>query len=232
MSNIKNVNKYIDHTLLKADATEKEIEMLCLEAIESEFKSVCINPVWVSKATELLKESDVLVCTVVGFPLGANTLEVKKFETIDALNNGAKEIDMVINIGKFKAGDKDYVSTEIKELVKIVHDHEAILKVIIETCLLTNEEIDQVSRIVNELEAEFVKTSTGFSVSGAKLEDIKIMKEAVGNRTEIKASGGIKSWEFAKELIEAGATRIGASSGEEIVKEAELSVNGGKNNER
>lgn len=208
--------KYIDHTLLKADATQEQIEKLCQEAAEFHFKSVCINPTYVSLAKELLKDSESLVCTVVGFPLGANTTEVKVFEAQQAVKDGADEIDMVINIAKVKDRDWEYVLNDIQQVVQAV-DANITTKVIIETALLTDEEIANVSQIVKESGADFVKTSTGFSTGGATVKDVKLMREAVGPDFDIKASGGVSNYEEAIEMIEAGATRIGASKGIAIV---------------
>ena len=207
-------NKYIDHTLLKAYAKEKDIYYLCMEAKEYNFKSVCVNPCFVSYAKEQLKDSDVLVCTVIGFPLGSNTTKTKVFEAVDAINNGADEIDMVINISKVKDEDYDYVYNEIKEIKEAIKGH--TLKVIIETCYLTSNEIVKVSKIVKEAKADFVKTSTGFGTAGATVENVKLIKEAVGN-FDIKASGGIKTKEDFNKMIEAGATRIGTSNGKNLI---------------
>ena len=207
-------NKYIDHTLLKAYAKEQDIYYLCNEAKEYNFKSVCVNPDFVSYAKEQLKGSDVLVCTVIGFPLGANTTKTKVFEAIDAINNGADEVDMVINISKVKDQDYDYIYNEIKEIKEAVKNH--TLKVIIETCYLTAEEIKKVSLIVKEAKADFVKTSTGFGTGGATVENVKLIKEAVGN-FDIKASGGIKTKEDFDKMVEAGATRIGTSNGKNLI---------------
>ncbi len=207
-------SKYIDHTLLKAYAKEIDIYYLCNEAKEYNFKSVCVNPAFVSYAKEQLKDSDVLVCTVIGFPLGANTTKTKVFEAVDAINNGADEIDMVINISKVKDNDYDYVYNEIKEIKEAIKDH--TLKVIIETCYLTAEEIKNVSLIVKKANANFVKTSTGFGTAGATVENVKLIKEAVGD-FDIKASGGIKTKEDFDKMIEAGATRIGTSNGKNLI---------------
>ena len=207
-------NKYIDHTLLKAYATKEDILNLCNEAKEYNFKSVCVNPDFVSYAKELLKGSSVLVCTVIGFPLGANTTKVKVFEAYDAITNGADEVDMVINISKAKEHDYDYIYEEIKAVKEHVGDH--TLKVIIETCYLTEEEIKEVSLMVKKANANFVKTSTGFGTGGAKVEDIKLIKSVVGN-FDIKASGGIKTKEDFLKMIDACATRIGTSNGKNLV---------------
>jgi deoxyribose-phosphate aldolase len=211
----------IDHTILKAFATEKDIELLCEQAREYKFASVCVNPHYVSLASSLLKESDVKVCTVVGFPLGANTVETKVFETIDAVKNGADEIDMVINIGKAKAGDFDYLQDEIRAVVDAAKDTKAgtFVKVIMETCYLTDFAKIKICEIAKEYEADAVKTSTGFGDGGATVEDVTMMRETVGPIMCVKASGGIKNLEDAKKMIEAGATRLGTSAGVTIAKE-------------
>ena len=210
------LNKLIDHTLLKPEATKAQIEKLCGEAKEYDFKSVCVNPYYVKYAKELLKGSDVLVCTVIGFPLGQNTTEVKVAETKDAIKNGADEIDMVINIGALKSKDEDYVLNEIKEIRSACKGK--TLKVIIETCLLTDEEKITACKLSKEAGADFVKTSTGFSTHGATVEDVKLMRETVGEDMGVKASGGIRDRETALKMVEAGATRLGVSAGVEIVK--------------
>lgn len=210
------LNKLIDHTLLKPEATKAQIEKLCGEAAEYDFKSVCVNPYYVKYAKELLKGSNVLVCTVIGFPLGQNTTEVKVMETKDAIQNGADEIDMVINIGALKSKDENYVLNEIKEIRNACKGK--TLKVIIETCLLTDEEKITVCKLSKEAGADFVKTSTGFSTHGATVEDVKLMRETVGEDIGVKASGGIRDRETALKMVEAGATRLGVSAGVEIVK--------------
>ena len=207
-------SKYIDHTLLKAYAKEQDIYYLCEEAKEYNFKSVCVNPCFVKYAKEQLEGSGVLVCTVIGFPLGANTTKTKVFEAVDAINNGADEVDMVINVSKVKDGDFDYIYNEIKTIKEAVGNH--TLKVIIETCYLTAEEIKKVSLIVKEAKADFVKTSTGFGSAGATVENVKLIKEAVGD-FDIKASGGIKTKEDFDKMVEAGATRIGTSNGKNLI---------------
>lgn len=209
------LNKYIDHTLLKADATAKDIEKLCLEAKEYDFASVCINPSRVRQAAELLKESDVKVCTVIGFPLGATSTESKVFETKQAILDGASEIDMVINIGYIKDKNFDAVRDDIKAVNDVKGD--AILKVIIETCLLNDEEKVMACNLAVDAGADFVKTSTGFSTGGAKVNDVVLMKKTVGDKAKVKASGGIKTHGEAISMIAAGADRIGASSGIMIV---------------
>ena len=210
-------SKYFDHTILKADATEKEIINLCEEAKKYNFASVCVNPCYVKKCVEILKETDVDVCTVVGFPLGSMSTESKLFETEQALKDNADEIDMVINIGKLKDKDYDYVKNEINLLKKACGNK--ILKVIIETCLLTYEEKIKACELSKEAGADFVKTSTGMSKAGAKKEDIILMKKVVGNDLGVKASGGIKDLNSAKIMIDAGATRIGCSSTVNIMED-------------
>lgn len=211
------LNKYIDHTNLKANATRRDIEKLCHEAQEYGFASVCVNPYYVALARELLSESSVAVCTVIGFPLGMNTISVKEYEAIDAVNNGADEIDMVINIGELKNQNYDY----IKEEIETVRDSIAgkVLKVIIETCYLTDEEIIKMTEICNETFVNFIKTSTGFGSSGVIVEQVELMNHYRNEVLEIKASGGIKTRKDMIEMIEAGATRIGTSSGVSIMKE-------------
>ena len=210
-------SKYFDHTILKADATEKEIINLCEEAKKYNFASVCVNPCYVKKCVEILKETDVDVCTVVGFPLGSMSTESKLFETEQALKDNADEIDMVINIGKLKDKDYDYVKNEINLLKKACGNKN--LKVIIETCLLTDEEKIKACELSKEAGADFVKTSTGMSKAGAKKEDIILMKNVVGNDLGVKASGGIKDLNSAKIMIDAGATRIGCSSTVNIMED-------------
>lgn len=209
------MNKLIDHTNLKAFSTKEDIKKLCLEAIDNNFKSVCVNPYYVSYARELLKDSDVLVCTVIGFPLGSNTTKVKRFETVDALVNGADEIDMVINISEAKMHNYDYIYKEIKEIRDASLGH--TLKVILETCYLTDDEIVECSKVALKAKADFVKTSTGFGTRGASLKDISLMKGTVSNQMGIKASGGIKTSADFKAMVDAGATRIGTSNGCAIV---------------
>lgn len=197
---------------------ESEIQALCQEAIEYDFMSVCVQPYWVSKARAFLAGSDVKVCTVIGFPHGANTPEAKTFEAKDAVQNGAEEVDMVLNVGAVKDKDYETVAHEISSIATAVKG-KAILKVILETALLTKEEIAEASRVAQEAGADFVKTSTGFSTGGATLEDVRLMRETVGPDMGVKASGGVRSYEDALAFIEAGATRLGASSGKKIVNE-------------
>ena len=212
------VNKLIDHTILKAFATEEEVLKLCKEAVEHDFKSVCVNPVNVALAKKALEGSDVLVCTVVGFPLGANTKEIKALETLDAIKNGADEIDMVINIGKAKEHDFEYIEDEIKCVVTASAGKTT--KVIIETCYLSDEEKVECCKAAKAAGATFVKTSTGFGTGGANASDIKLMRETVGAEMGVKASGGVRSFDDVKLMVENGATRIGASSGIQIMKDA------------
>lgn len=209
--------KMIDHTILKPQATKESIENLCKEALEYKFASVCINPTNIELAAKMLKGSEVKVCTVIGFPLGANTTEVKVFETKDAIAKGANEVDMVINIGKLKDKDYDYVQKDIKSVVEAA-DKKAVTKVIIETCLLTDDEKIMACKLAKDAGADFVKTSTGFSTGGATPADIKLMRETVGPDMGVKASGGVRSIEDAEAVIKNGATRIGASSSIEIVE--------------
>ena len=211
-----NYNKYIDHTLLKPDCTDEQIEKLCLEAKEYDFASVCVNPGYIKKCYELLKDTDVKVCTVVGFPLGATTTRSKVEETLEAIENGATEIDMVINVSRLKCNDNEYVRHEISEIKKACGNN--ILKVIIETCLLTDEEKVRVCTLAVEAGADFVKTSTGFSTGGATYEDVKLMATTVAGKCLVKASGGVKDTESFLRMIEAGASRIGASAGIKIIE--------------
>ncbi len=211
------IAKYIDHTVLAADAGKDKIERLCQEAKQHGFASVCVNSCWVSLASKLLHGSDVKVCTVVGFPLGAMDSASKADETKNAILNGADEIDMVINIGYMKSGMYDEVLDDIKAVRKASEGK--TLKVIIETCLLTDDEKRKACELSEEAGADFVKTSTGFSTGGATVEDVALMRSVVGDRLGVKASGGIRDYRTAKAMIEAGATRIGASSGIRIVEE-------------
>lgn len=212
------LNRKIDHTILKADATETDVKNLIQVAIENQFYSVCLNPTWVKMAKEMLLNEPVAVCTVIGFPLGANTPEVKAFETTDAINNGADEVDMVINIGALKAGNLELVKTDIAAVVDAAKD-KALVKVIIETSLLSETEMRTVCEISKEVGADFVKTSTGFSTAGAKEEHVKLMRETVGPEMGVKASGGIHTREQAEAMIAAGATRLGTSASVAIISE-------------
>jgi deoxyribose-phosphate aldolase len=205
------IGSIIDHTILKAEALESDVRKVCEEALKYKFASVCINPSNVPLVASLLKGSSVKVCTVIGFPLGANTMEVKAFETKDAIEKGAEEVDMVINIGKLKAGDYDYVKKDIEAVVTAAKG-KALTKVIIETCLLTHEEKTIACKLAKEAGADFVKTSTGFSKGGATPEDIKLMRSVVGPHMGVKASGGVRNTKDAEAVIEAGASRIGASA--------------------
>ena len=210
------MNKSIDHTNLKAFATIEDITKLCEEAITYNFKTVCVNPYYISLAKDILKDTSVEVCTVIGFPLGMNSKETKVYEAIDAVSKGADEIDMVINIGALKDKEYDYVKSEIEEIRDSISGK--TLKVIIETCYLTEEEIIKMTEICNNTFVNFIKTSTGFGTRGASLEDVKIMNEYKNETLEIKASGGIKDYNTALEMLEAGATRLGTSSGVKIME--------------
>jgi deoxyribose-phosphate aldolase len=213
----KNIASKIDHTMLKPDATPAEIEELCAEAKKYHFASVCINPGYVSMCASLLKGTEVRVCTVVGFPLGANTSEVKKFETEQAIQNGATEIDMVINVGRLKAGDYEYVENDVAQVVKLAKTNHSLVKVIIEAALLNDEEKVKACLICKKVGADFVKTSTGFSKGGATVGDVALMKYVVGSTIGVKAAGGIRSKEEAEAMIASGADRIGASASVKIV---------------
>lgn len=209
------IGKYIDHTNLKMDATSKDIAKLCSEAMEYNFETVCVHPCYVALAKELLEGSNVGVTTVIGFPLGMNTPKTKAYEAIDAVEEGADEIDMVINVGALKDKDYDYVKKEIEEIRDSIDGK--VLKVIIETSLLTKDEIIKMTEICNETYVNYIKTNTGFGSRGVTLEDVKIINEHKNELLEIKASGGIKTYEQMNELIEAGASRIGTSNGVYIV---------------
>lgn len=210
-------HRLIDHTLLAPDATKAQIEKLCEEARKYEFASVCVNPGWIRLSKSLLKDSPVKVCTVIGFPLGATMMASKISEAKESLFEGADELDMVINVGRLKDHDDGYVETEIRELKKVCGEH--VLKVIIETCLLTEEEKTRACLLAKNAGADFVKTSTGFSKGGATVEDVKLMREIVGPDMGVKASGGVKSKEDLVKMVEAGATRIGTSHGVDLVKD-------------
>ncbi len=213
------INKYIDHTLLKADATKAQIEELCRQARKYDFASVCVNSGWVQTCSQLLKDTDVKVCTVIGFPLGAMGTIAKAYEVKEALADGAEEFDMVINIGQLKGGNLDYVTDDIEAVVKAATGK--TVKVIIETCLLTDEEKREACRCAVKAGAHFVKTSTGFSTGGATVEDVRLMHETVaGSGLKVKASGGIRTYKDAAAMIEAGAERIGCSAGIRIMEEA------------
>ncbi|MEA3500179.1 MAG: deoxyribose-phosphate aldolase [Candidatus Marinimicrobia bacterium] len=207
--------KYIDHTLLKSDAKTNDIKKLCDEADNYNFASVCINPYYVKYCAEKLKDSNVKVCTVIGFPLGANTTGIKKAEVVQAIKDGADELDMVISIGSLKSGDHENVFQDIKTVVEASEGK--CVKVIIETCLLTESEKIKACELSKKAGANFVKTSTGFSSNGATIEDVRLMKKVVGEKMKVKASGGIHSYEEAIAMIDAGASRLGASAGVKIV---------------
>jgi len=212
--------RLIDHTLLKADASREEIQKLCQEALIYEFASVCVNPWNVPQAADILRGSEVRVCTVVGFPLGATLPEVKVFETQRAIQHGAQEIDMVINIGALKSGQLGLMEADIRGVVEASHAGSAICKVIIETCLLTQDEKIRAALAAKNAGADFVKTSTGFSTAGATPDDVRLIRETVGAGTGIKAAGGVRTLEDLEKMVEAGATRIGASAGVKIVEQA------------
>lgn len=209
------INRYIDHTLLKPESTQTQIDKLIAEAVEYQFASVCVNPTWVSYAAKALKGTEVNVCTVIGFPLGANTSSVKAFETKDAVANGADEIDMVINIGQLKSGQYDAVEADIRAVVEASGDK--LVKVIIETCLLTDGEKVKACQLAVAVGADYVKTSTGFSTAGANIADVTLMRKTVGPNIGVKAAGGTRSYADAEAFIKAGATRIGTSAGVAIV---------------
>lgn len=211
------LNNYIDHTNLKNTATLKDIEKLCNEAIKYHFSSVCVYPYYVPLCKKLLDKTPVAVCTVIGFPMGENTKETKVFEAINAIENGASEIDMVINISALKNKDYKYIKEEIEEIRDAIDGK--VLKVIIETCLLTEEEIVKMTQICNETFVNFIKTSTGFGTYGARVEDVKLINDNKNEVLEIKASGGIKTLKDAEDMINAGATRIGTSNGVSIMKD-------------
>jgi len=213
------LSKYIDHTLLKPAATRAQIEQLCAEAMEHNFATVCVNGSRVELAYSLLEESDVQVAAVVGFPLGAMEADVKRYETEAAIDAGACEIDMVMNVGRFKDGDHDFIVREIRDVVEAADDH--LVKVILETCLLSNAEIEQACKLVVQAQAHFVKTSTGFGSAGATIEHVKLMRETVGQFAGVKAAGGIRNAADAHAMIEAGATRLGTSGGVAIVSGSE-----------
>lgn len=214
---IKDIAKTIDHTLLQAFATEDDIIRLCQEAIKFNFMAVCVNPIYVPIAYEKLKGTPIKVCTVIGFPLGATFKGVKVKEALQAIENGASEIDMVMNISKFKSGRYDYVEQEIKEVKNAIGD--AVLKVIIETCYLTNEEKVKAAKIAEKAGADYVKTSTGFGPAGAKVEDLRLLKSVLSPSVKIKAAGGIRTLEQLIAFIEAGANRIGTSSSVKIMEQ-------------
>lgn len=211
-----NYNKMIDHTVLKADTPLETVKRICDEAMEYGFASVCINPCHVAYCADYLKDSNVNVCTVIGFPLGANTSAVKAFETKDAIANGADEIDMVMNIGDLKDKNYDLVRDDVKAVVEAANG--TLVKVILETCLLTEDEIKKACELCVEAKADYVKTSTGFSTRGATIEDVRIMKEAVHGKAKVKAAGGVRTPEDMVKIVAAGADRIGTSAGCSLVK--------------
>ena len=211
-----NYNKMIDHTVLKADTPLETVKRICDEAMEYGFASVCINPCHVAYCADYLKDSDVNVCTVIGFPLGANTSAVKAFETKDAIANGADEIDMVMNIGALKDKNYDLVRDDVKAVVEAANG--TLVKVILETCLLTEDEIKKACELCVEAKADYAKTSTGFSTRGATIEDVRIMKEAVHGKAKVKAAGGVRTPEDMVKIVAAGADRIGTSAGCSLVK--------------
>lgn len=210
------MNRMIDHTLLKAESSQDQIKQLCQEAKDHDFFSVCVQPTWISLCKEELAGSGVKIATVIGFPLGANTTETKVFEAKDAIEKGADEIDMVINIGALKSGQDQLVEDEIRAIKEAIGDH--ILKVIIETCLLTEDEKIRACQLTLKAGGDYVKTSTGFSTEGAKLEDVKLMKDQVKDQAKVKASGGIRDFATAQKMVEAGADRLGVSAGIAIVE--------------
>lgn len=211
-----NLASFIDHTLLKPEATEQEIKTLCQEARQHEFAAVCVNPMYVQQCASLLEDTPVKVCTVVGFPLGATTSQIKRAEAEEAVQAGAEEIDMVIAIGALKSGNDEYVKRDIASVVQAC-EKRALVKVIIETALLTEEEKKRACQLAKAAGADYVKTSTGFAGGGATVEDVRLMKEAVGEAMKVKASGGVRTREDAEALISAGAARIGTSSGVALV---------------
>ncbi|PEL12896.1 deoxyribose-phosphate aldolase [Bacillus sp. AFS017336] len=218
-----NYASLVDHTLLRADAKKEEITTLAKEAKEFSFASICINPTWVSYASELLKDSSVKVCTVIGFPLGANTPEVKAFETKNAIENGAGEVDMVINISALKEKNDELVERDVRAVVEAANG-KALVKVIIETCLLTDEEKVRACELSVKAGADFVKTSTGFSTGGATVEDVALMRKTVGANVGVKASGGVRNLKDVENVVAAGANRIGTSSGVKIVQGEEANT--------
>ncbi|TFG13653.1 MAG: deoxyribose-phosphate aldolase [Promethearchaeota archaeon] len=221
------INKYIDHTILKPETTKRQVLQICEEALQHNFASVCVNSCYTAIVANALKDSSVKTCTVIGFPLGANTIECKVFEAKNAIQNGASELDMVLNIGALKSGDLEYVKRDINAVVNISKER-AIVKVILETCLLTNEEIIQACKISNNAGAQYVKTSTGFNSAGASEEHVKLMQQTVGKFMGVKASGGIQTYEKALRMINAGASRIGTSSSVKIIQEQDNLLNNKK----
>lgn len=213
------IEKYIDHTLLKANVTNEEIEKLCEEAITYNFKSVMVNPNYIQRCKQLLKGTEIKIGTVIGFPLGQNTIKVKVFEILDALEKGVDEIDYVLNISEVKNRNFAYIEKEMKRIVNLCREKQIVSKVIIETCYLTKTEKVKILKIVKKIKPDFVKTSTGFGTGGAEIEDVKLMKRIVGETVKVKVSGGIRDLIRFEEMIKAGATRIGTSSGVKIIIE-------------
>jgi deoxyribose-phosphate aldolase len=224
MIGLKKLANMVDHTLLKADATIEGFERLCREADEYGFKMVAINSYPVAMCRDFLKDSEVHVGAAIGFPLGQTTIETKVFEVQDAIKNGADEIDYVINIGKLKEGDNAYIREEMKAIVNASREGKILSKVILETCYLTNEEKITVCEIAKEIKPDFVKTSTGFGTNGATVEDVALMKKVVGDEVKVKAAGGIRDLDTALKMVEAGAERLGTSSGIKIVEEYKQSI--------
>lgn len=216
----KPLAKYIDHTLLKPDATQDQIDEVLAQVKQYGFASVCINPYWVVRAAASLRDTNVNVCTVIGFPLGANTTQTKVFETGQAIDEGAQEIDMVLNIGELKAGHDDHVRADIRAVADMTHAKGGLLKVIIEAVLLTDDEKVTACKLAAAAGADYVKTSTGFAAGGATVHDVALMRKTVGDKLGVKAAGGIHTYAEAKALIDAGADRLGASAGIQILKEA------------
>ena len=220
------VARYIDHTMLKPEATASEIDQLCDEAMEFGFASVCVNPTWVKRVAERLRGSDVKTCSVIGFPLGASTPEIKAMEARRAIRDGAREVDMVLNVGALKSGNHELVLTDIEKVVDSAHESGAVVKVILETSKLTDEEKVVASALAKKAKADYVKTSTGFGGGGATVYDVALMRETVGPEMGIKASGGVHTAQEAEDMIAAGATRIGASAGVQIVAGTEGDAGG------
>lgn len=218
--------KYIDHTLLKPEATAEQIDQLCAEAQEYNFASVCINPTWVKRAAANLRGTRVVTCTVIGFPLGANTTAIKAMEARRALREGAREIDMVLNVGALKSGEYEQVREDIAQVAEAAHEVGGLCKVILETALLTDEEKVVASSLAKDAKADFVKTSTGFGSAGATVYDVALMRETVGPEMGVKASGGVRTLEDVEDMIAAGASRIGASAGVQIVSGDQGDANG------
>lgn len=212
------LNRYIDHTLLKPEASFAQVQKLCTEAREHDFFSVCINSYYVKKVVAILQGSQTKVCTVVGFPLGASTMETKRFEAMKAVAEGASEIDMVLNVSAVKSNEWQYVLDDMASLAQVCHQQGALLKVILETCLLSEEEKKKACELAVKAQVDFVKTSTGFSTGGATIEDVKLMRSIVGPKMGVKASGGVRDAATAQAMIDAGATRLGTSASVEIIK--------------